>query len=107
MRRCEAESELVIAEGIMGLFDGAANGQGSTMDVAKKTGWPVILVVDAAGMAASAAALVHGFASYDRDLRETRTDLGIQSAAYDGGFASGPPLTLFFTDIRPSCGRTQ
>ena len=68
VRRCEAESELVIAEGVMGLFDGAANGQGSTADVAKKTGWPVILVVDAAGMASSAAALVHGFASYDRDL---------------------------------------
>ncbi len=68
VRRCESGSELVIAEGVMGLFDGAANGQGSTADVAKKTGWPVILVVDAAGMAASAAALVHGFASYDRDL---------------------------------------
>ena len=68
VRRCEADSDIVIAEGVMGLFDGTASGSGSTADVAKKTGWPVVLVVDAAGMAASAAALVHGFASYDRDL---------------------------------------
>ena len=68
VQRCEVESELVIAEGVMGLFDGAPSGRGSTAEVAKRTGWPVILVIDAAGMAGSVAALVHGFSSYDRDL---------------------------------------
>ena len=61
-------AELVIAEGVMGLFDGAASGEGSTADLAALTGWPVVLVVDARAQAASAAALVHGFASYRADL---------------------------------------
>ena len=61
-------TDLVIAEGVMGLFDGAPDGAGSSADVARATGWPVVLVVDAGGMAASAAALIHGFASYQPDL---------------------------------------
>ncbi len=62
--RAGANAELVIGEGVMGLFDGASDGSGSTAEVALLTGWPVILVVDAKGMAASAAALVHGFTDY-------------------------------------------
>ena len=62
------ESELVIAEGVMGLFDGATADEGSTADVAAALGWPVVLVVDASAMAASAAAVVHGFASYRSDV---------------------------------------
>ncbi|MFQ5775632.1 MAG: cobyrinate a,c-diamide synthase [Kiloniellaceae bacterium] len=57
-------AELVLGEGVMGLFDGAPGGGGSTAEVAALTGWPVVLVVDAHGMAASAAAVVHGFATY-------------------------------------------
>ena len=57
-------ADLVIGEGVMGLFDGAPDGRGSTADVALITGWPVVLVIDAKGMAASAAALVHGFATH-------------------------------------------
>jgi cobyrinic acid a,c-diamide synthase len=57
-------SDLVIGEGVMGLFDGAAGGDGSTADLAESIGFPVVLVVDASGQAASAAALVHGFAQY-------------------------------------------
>ena len=49
----------------MGLFDGAPDGRGSAADLSRRTGWPVVLVVDASGMAASVAALVHGFTSYD------------------------------------------
>lgn len=62
------DTELVIAEGVMGLFDGATAHEGSTADVAAATGWPVLLVVDAGAMAASAAAVVQGFASFRRDV---------------------------------------
>lgn len=62
----------VVCEGVMGLFDGAAMapGQsppppdGSTAELAALTGWPVVLVIDARGMAASAAAVLAGFASF-------------------------------------------
>ena len=60
--------ELVVVEGVMGLFDGATAQEGSTADVAAATGWPVVLVVDAGAMAASAAAVVHGFASFRDDV---------------------------------------
>jgi cobyrinic acid a,c-diamide synthase len=66
--RAGAGAELVIGEGVMGLFDGASDGSGSTAEVALLTGWPVVLVVDAKGMAASAAALVHGFTDYRPEL---------------------------------------
>lgn len=58
------DAGLVIGEGVMGLFDGAADGGGSTASLAQLTGWPVVLVVDARGMAASAAALVEGFMNH-------------------------------------------
>ena len=62
------ETGLVVAEGVMGLFDGATADEGSTADVAAALGWPVVLVVDASAMAGSAAAVVHGFASYRRGV---------------------------------------
>ena len=55
----------IVVEGVMGLFDGAPDGRGSAADLSRRTSWPVVLVVDASGMAASVAALVHGFVSYD------------------------------------------
>jgi cobyrinic acid a,c-diamide synthase len=66
--RLSVDAELIIGEGVMGLFDGAADGTGSTADVAAATGWPVILVVDVRGQAASAAAVVRGFASHRPDV---------------------------------------
>ncbi len=62
--RLSRSAELAVVEGVMGLFDGAADGSGSTADFAALSGWPVILVVDARGQAASAGALVRGFASH-------------------------------------------
>ena len=61
-------ADLVVVEGVMGLFDGATADEGSTADVAAGLGWPIVLVVDASAMAASAAAVVHGFASYRGDV---------------------------------------
>jgi len=65
----EVGADLVVAEGVMGLFDGAsaagAVDDGSTAALARRTGWPVVLVVDAARQAGSVAALVHGFRSFD------------------------------------------
>lgn len=67
-----AYAEVVLGEGVMGLFDGAkgASGaaSGSTADVAATLGLPVILVVDAGAQAQSAAATVHGFASFRDDV---------------------------------------
>ncbi len=63
-------AELVLGEGVMGLFDGApvtdARGlaAGSTAALAALTGWPVVLVVDCKGMGASVAALAAGFANF-------------------------------------------
>ncbi len=65
-----AGAELIIGEGVMGLFDGArvpgAEGlaAGSTAELAALTGWPVVLVVDCKGMGASVAALAQGFARF-------------------------------------------
>lgn len=61
-------ADLVVVEGVMGLFDGATADEGSTADVAAAAGWPVVLVVDASAMAASAAAVVQGFASFRGDV---------------------------------------
>ena len=64
------EAELVLCEGVMGLFDGAGSDgeQGSTAALARLTGWPVVLIVDARGQGASVAALVAGFARHDPDV---------------------------------------
>lgn len=60
-----AAAEFVLCEGAMGLFDGiGAAGLGSTAALAALVGWPVVLVVDAAGQGASLAALVKGFAQH-------------------------------------------
>ncbi|MGI6656643.1 MAG: cobyrinate a,c-diamide synthase [Desulfobulbus sp.] len=55
-----------VIEGVMGLFDG---GDGSAATLAKTLDLPVVLVLDVRSMAESAAAVVHGFATLDPDLR--------------------------------------
>jgi len=57
-------AQRIVCEGVMGLFDGAVTGEGSTAHLAEVSGWPVILVVDASAQAASAAAVVRGFATH-------------------------------------------
>ncbi|MFF0295018.1 cobyrinate a,c-diamide synthase [Kitasatospora sp. NPDC004615] len=66
-----AGADVAVVEGVMGLYDGAA-GRGelaSTAQVAKLLRAPVVLVVDASSQSRSVAALVHGFASWDPQVR--------------------------------------
>jgi len=70
VRHGSAGADIAVIEGVMGLFDGAS-GRGelaSTAHVAKLLGAPVLLVLDAAAMARSAAAMVHGFRTFDPDV---------------------------------------
>ena len=62
------DGELALIEGVMGMFDGKAGvGQaGSSVDLARQLAVPVVLVVDAQGMAGSIAAMVAGYVDYAR-----------------------------------------
>ena len=67
------DAELVLAEASMGLFDGVATpGQSDTgagAEIARRFGWPVVLVLDVSGQAQSAAATALGFATLDAEVR--------------------------------------
>jgi len=62
------EADLVIVEGVMGLFDGPQGAEGSTADLAAALGLPVVLVVDCSHQAQSIAALVQGFSTFRKDV---------------------------------------
>jgi cobyrinic acid a,c-diamide synthase len=66
------EAGIAIAEGVMGLFDGAAargqSGSGTTADLASLLGWPVVLVLDVTGQTETAAAVALGCARYRDDI---------------------------------------
>lgn len=74
--RLQRAGEVVVCEGVMGLFDGATVDSGSTADLAAASGWPVLLVVDAQAQAASAAAVVRGFSTH-------RPGLGIAAVVFN------------------------
>jgi cobyrinic acid a,c-diamide synthase len=63
------EAELIMIEGVMGLFDGPEQGKGSTADIAAALSLPVVLVIDAEGQSQSAAATVRGFATHREDVK--------------------------------------
>jgi cobyrinic acid a,c-diamide synthase len=70
--RASVAADVLVVEGVMGLFDGAAEPTAdgglplaSTAEVADLLAAPVVLVVDASAMSGSVAALVHGFATLD------------------------------------------
>jgi cobyrinic acid a,c-diamide synthase len=70
-RGCDAD--LVLAEGSMGLFDGVASpgmsGTGASADLAEMMGWPVLLVLDPAGQAQTAAAVAAGLRDFRKGVR--------------------------------------
>ncbi len=66
--RLSEKTNFLVTEGAMGLFDGATATEGSTADLAELTGWPVILIADVASQAASAAALIQGFAQHRKSV---------------------------------------
>lgn len=59
------EADLILVEGVMGLFDGAP----SSADLAAAFGLPVLVVLDAAAMAQTFAALATGLARFRSDIR--------------------------------------
>jgi cobyrinic acid a,c-diamide synthase len=63
--------DVAVVEGMMGLFDGVAGNteEGSTAEIAKLLGLPVVLVVDAGNSARSIAAVIRGFETFDPELR--------------------------------------
>ncbi len=69
--KASADADICVTEGVMGLFDGIGKGgiQGSTAEIAKVLGIPVILVVDASHMAGSAAAVIKGFEEMDPEVK--------------------------------------
>ncbi|SDG93799.1 cobyrinate a,c-diamide synthase [Desulfosporosinus hippei] len=66
-----AKERWAVIEGVMGMYDGMSGtaGFGSTADVAKLLDAPIVLIVDASSMSRSVAALVHGFSTYDPQVK--------------------------------------
>ena len=65
-------ADLIVAEGTMGLFDGApggASGIGASADIAARLGWPILLTHDVSGQAQTAAAVIGGLARHDSRLQ--------------------------------------
>ncbi|HEY4049424.1 MAG TPA: cobyrinate a,c-diamide synthase [Acidobacteriaceae bacterium] len=65
-----AGADIALIEGVMGLFDGVGpvSEEGSSAQVAKWLGAPVLLIVDASGMARTLAAIVLGCTTFDDGL---------------------------------------
>lgn len=69
-RRSCLGADIAVIEGVMGLFDGASptSDEGSTAEIAKWLSAPVLVVVDAGGMARTAAAVARGMVEFDPAL---------------------------------------
>jgi len=64
LHRVAAAADLILVEGVMGLFDGAPSGA----DIARRFGLPVLAVIDARAMAQTFGAIAYGLAHYEPDL---------------------------------------
>ncbi len=67
--RYGADADVCIVEGMMGLFDGYDRDRGSSAEIARVLGLPVVLVIDARAAAYSTAALLSGFIHFRQDIR--------------------------------------
>lgn len=69
--RAAQGADISVVEGVMGMFDGAdpATSEGSTAEIARWLGTPILLAVDARGMARSLAAVVKGYADFESGLK--------------------------------------
>ena len=78
------EGEFAVLEGVMGLYDGLGGirEEGSSYHLAKVTGTPIVLVVDAKGMGKSVLALIAGFLQYDTEKLIRGVILNRMSGAY-------------------------
>lgn len=69
------DADIAVIEGVMGLFDGRIEepiripASGSTGEVARLLGAPVVMVVDGRGQSQSIAAVLHGFSTLDHGVR--------------------------------------
>lgn len=68
--RAAAAADVALIEGVMGIFDGFSytDEEGSTAQVARLVGAPVLLVLDVSKMARSAGALALGYTRFDPEL---------------------------------------
>ncbi len=83
------DADFALAEGSMGLFDSVAKpgatGNGASADIARRMGWPVVLVIDVSGQAQSAAATALGFSRYDPSVPIAGVILNrVASARHEG-----------------------
>ena len=62
------DADVCVVEGMMGLFDGYDRDRGSSAEIARVLGLPVVLVVDAKSAAYSMAALISGFIHFRADV---------------------------------------
>jgi cobyrinic acid a,c-diamide synthase len=60
-------ADILVVEGAMGLYDGAHRGVGSTAQVARALGLPVLLLLDAGGCGQSVAAMAEGFLRFRQE----------------------------------------
>ncbi len=64
----DESAELVLIEGVMGLFDGASAGGGATADLAADFDLPVVVVLDAARQGPTLAAVARGLVLHRPDV---------------------------------------
>lgn len=68
--RTARDADIIVVEGVMGLFDGIDSTEiASSAHVAKTLDLPVILVINVHGMSRSAAALLKGYSEFDPEVR--------------------------------------
>lgn len=67
--RYSADADVAVVEGMMGMYDGYDRDRGSSAEVARLLGIPVVLMVDAKSAAYSMAPLLSGFINFRPDIR--------------------------------------